>query len=230
MDFRMQLTALALLVGANHACMAQQTQQPGLGKFLPNDATLVDQLSVNFGDKTGIGTVIVYVSGSAPSIATGIVVIQNNAVVFEESDGVTNGAGVSDALRIDKLTARNGKEGVLVILKTSGAGTATQWHIVASVGGRINRLNPEKLREKILHRSGYVDNGYNDVKSKGDLVIESLPGYSPHRARCCPNRPSLEMTFRFVGNSVVPAAVHELPYRVPKSDQHSPPLRLPANR
>jgi len=58
------------------------------------------------------------------------------------------------------------------------------------------------------------------------MVIEDLTGYSRHAARCCANRPSLEMSFKFNGSSIVLDSVKELPYGLPKSGSHGPLLRL----
>jgi hypothetical protein len=138
-------------------------------------------------------------------------------VAFEETDGVINGAGVSAAIDIDKLRASSGKEGVVVVLHNSGAGTATTWHVLASVGNKISRLAPEQSRAKVLKHRGYQDWGYNGVTSKDNFVIESQPGYSQNTARCCPDRPSMEMLFRFTGSSIVLESVKEVPFSPTKS-------------
>ncbi|HWR34247.1 MAG TPA: hypothetical protein VN622_00065 [Clostridia bacterium] len=78
-------------------CQTQQVQQGpsptnvDLSRFLPPNATLVKQLRVDFGDNAGLETVLAYASESGPSIAMGIRVLKNGAVVFEESDAVING-------------------------------------------------------------------------------------------------------------------------------------------
>lgn len=105
----------------------------------------------------------------------------------------------------------------------------TAWHVLASVNHKITSLDPAREKAKVLNARGYVDNGYNGVKSKGDLIIEEQAGYSRHTARCCPDRPSLEVTFKFTGNSLVLDSVKELPYGVPQSGTHGPLLRLSGN-
>jgi hypothetical protein len=159
---------------------------------------------VDFDNNGAIETVLAYASDTEPVITTGVRVLKYHApsgwaVAFEETDGVINGAGVSAAINIDKLRASSGKEGVVVVLHNSGAGTATTWHVLASVGNKISRLAPDQSRAKVLKHRGYQDWGYNGVNSKGDFVIESQPGYSRNTARCCPDGPSIDMMFRFTG-------------------------------
>ncbi len=123
-----------------------------------------------------------------------------------------NGAGVSDAIVIEKVRSSRGAEGLLVVLKNSGAGTATDWHIVAKVGNKFLKLDSSPIRDRALKEKKYPFMGYNGVKSEGEFVIEDLPGYSPGRARCCPDRPTIEVRYRFTGSSVTLDAVKELPF------------------
>ena len=48
-----------------------------------------------------------------------------------------------------------------------------------------------------------------------------------YTARCCPNRPSLKMAFKFTGSSIGTESVEELPYgdNVPNLGPHGPLLR-----
>jgi hypothetical protein len=218
---RVQVAAL-LLVWLGQVCQAQQKlkESPAtnvnLTRFLPPTATLVMQLAVHFGDTTSSEMVLAYGSESRPTVTTGVRVVKDGAIVFEESAGVTNGAGASDAIKIEKVEARNDTEGVIVALKTSGAGTATEWHVLAMVGGKVSRLNPGRARTNILEQRGYQDWGYNDVTSNGEYIIETQPGYSRETARCCPDRPTIKMTFKFTGTSVLLDKVAELPFTATK--------------
>jgi hypothetical protein len=124
---------------------------------------------------------------------------------------MTNGAGASDAINIEKVRSSGGKEGVVVVSKTSGAGTATDWHVLASVKNKILKLDPTETRHKVLKARGYVFMGYNGVTVNGDAVIESLSGYSRGRARCCPDRPSIAIKSRFTGTSIKLESVKKLP-------------------
>src|SRR5579862_6457379 len=153
---RAQVAAL-LLVGLGQVCQAQQKQESpasniDLSRFLPPNATLMTHLAVHFRDKTSLERVLAYVSESGPSVTTGVRVLKDGAVVFEESASVINGAGASDAIKIEKVKARTGTEGLIVTLKSSGAGTATEWHVLAMVGGKISRLNPGRARANILQQ------------------------------------------------------------------------------
>jgi hypothetical protein len=170
------------------------------------------QLSAHFAEKTGPETLLAYASESGPSVTMGIRVIRHGAVVFEESASVINGAGAADAIKIDKIKAHNGTEGVIVAVKSSGAGTATEWHVLTMVGGKISRLDPGRPRASILQKRDYQDWGYNAVTSNGEYIIETQPGYSRETARCCPDRPTIKMTFKFTGTSLLVDKVAELPF------------------
>jgi len=211
--------------------------------FLPPAAVVKQELSIDFEHNAKPEIVLLYnvpdtsraVHGTSPSYYdAGIQILKHSSdagwsVVFQEPfSGLMSGA---DEISIEKLTNIGGKEGILVINYHSGAGTVTTWHVLADVAGKIAVVEPTDIRNRILRRRDYADNGYNGVKPKGDLIIEDLTGYSHHAARCCPNRPSLEMSFRFTGSSIALDSVKELPYGLdayglPKS--HGPLLRLTA--
>jgi len=218
------LIAALLLIGQAQICEAQsksgQEESPAdradLSRFLPSNATLVMQLAVHFAGKGSPEMVLAYASDSDESVTTGVRVVSGGAVSFEESADVTNGAGGRDAIKIIKVKARNGAEGVVVSLKSSGAGTATEWHVLGMVDGKISRLEPGRARANVLKRRGYQDGGYNAVTASGEYIVETLPGYSRATARCCPDRPTLEMTFRFTGTALRLDKVSSLPFSATK--------------
>jgi TonB family protein len=113
------------------------------------------------------------------------------------------------------VSSASGKQGVVDIFYHSGAGTVTTWQMLASIDGHITGLDPAKLRAKALSEREYADNGYNGVKTGGDFIVEKIPGYTPHAARCCLNRPPLELRFRFTGRALVLDSVKEIPYKPP---------------
>jgi hypothetical protein len=113
----------------------------------------------------------------------------------------------SDKLTLRKLRSRAGKEGVLAISSYSGAGTATAWQVVASAGNKLVALDSGRLRTGLLKTRGLIDNGYNSVSEDGDLIVEKMPGYSRRAPRCCPDKPGVEMRFRFTGTSIEPAGI-----------------------
>ena len=80
------------------------------------------------------------------------------------------------------------------------------------VGGKTSRLNSGRARANILQQRGYQDWGYNAVTSNGEYIVETQPGYSRETARCCPDRPTIKMTFKFTGTSVLLDKVSELPF------------------
>jgi hypothetical protein len=151
-------------------------------EFLPKNAKLIKELKVDFENDGAVAVVLAYGSDTVPDVTTGVVVLKYGAnrwaVNFEETDSMINGAGASDAIDIQKVRSSGGKEGVVVVLKASGAGTSTDWHMLVSVKNRILKLDPTETRDKVLKARGYVFGGYNGVTVNGDAVIESLSGYS----------------------------------------------------
>jgi uncharacterized protein DUF4357 len=225
LTFRIAVVAFTILI----AGFPQSVKEPILRKFLPEDATLLKHLRINFDDR-GEQVVMAYASETTPGIDTGVRILQPNAnsrwaIAFEEKVDVINGGGASSAINIERVRASNGMEAVVVILQHSGAGTATEWHVLASINGTITKLDPESQKKKALKARAYEFQGYNGVKAKGDLIVETLAGYTRRQARCCPNRPPLEMSFRFTGRSIDLHAVRELPYERP-SGSRGPLLRV----
>ena len=196
---------------------AASVADPNVTEFLPKNAKLIKELKVDFENDGVVAVVLAYGSDTVPDVTMGVLVLKYGAngwaVNFEEtdSDSMTNGAGASDAIDIQKVTSSGGKEGVVVVSKTSGAGTSTDWHVLASVKNKILKLDRTETRDKVLKARGYVFMGYNGVTVNGDAVIESLPGYSRGRARCCPDRPSLAITSRFTGTSIKLESVKKSP-------------------
>jgi hypothetical protein len=208
---------------------AQDPQQlfasrPGAKAFLPPSAVLIKELTVDFGDGSGTGIALAYAipdQRSPYDFTVGIRVLERKtdpvwAVAYEDTDFVSNGAGASDGFNIEKVSTAEGKEALVVIVKFSGAGTTTDWHLVAFVAGRFRRLDSAPLRGKVLKGHNYEFMGYNGVAAKGDLVTENIPGYSRGQARCCPDRPSIDVIFRFTGDSITLQSVKELPFAPPQ--------------
>jgi hypothetical protein len=186
---------------------------------LPARAVLVKQMQVSFDKASGADSVVLAYTVQSEAdpnrYDAGIRVMQYRpasgwAVSYEENNGVENGGG--DALRTEKIRSASGTEGVVVILEDSGAGTSTTWHVAAVVNGRFSVLDPTPLRDKALKKRGYPFMGYNGVSVNGDLVTEELPGYSKGRARCCPDKPSIDVKTKFTGTSIKLNSVEELPF------------------
>jgi hypothetical protein len=194
---------------------AASVADPNVTEFLPENAKVIKELKVDFENDGVVAVVLAYGSDTVPDVTAGVVVLKYGAngwaVNFEETDSMTNGAGASDAINIEKIRSSGGKEGVVVVLKASGAGTSTDWHMLASVKNKILKLESTGTRDKVLKARGYVFMGYNGVTVDGNAVIESLSGYSSGTAACCPDRPSIAITSRFTGTSIKLESVKKFP-------------------
>jgi Domain of unknown function (DUF4357) len=230
MVFRVSCTCFLVVACFTQTAVAQQNPR-SIRAFVPPAAVVKQQLSLDLENDGIPEAALVYTIPDESDEMyhnAGVQVLKYSpvsgwAVAFEQAEPKMR---TTDQVSIEKLRTQNGKEALVVISYYSGAGTATMWHVLASIEDKITRLDPTRERVKVLNARGYVDNGYNSVKSKGDMVIEDLTGYSRHAARCCANRPSLEMSFKFNGSSIVLDSVKELPYGLPKSGSHGPLLRL----
>ncbi len=213
------------------ACFAQEIALD-VQAFLPEAATLKQQMSLT-GDR-GSAMVLVYSSQDESNNSRhsdGIRILKYDpdsgwAVAYEETHATL---GRHDQVSVERLFADDGPDALLVITVYSGAGTATNWHVLAAIDGTFTKLDPAAERAKALSPREYVDNGYNSVKPVDGRIVETLPGYTRGRARCCPNRPRLEMTFGLTGGSITLSSVKELrhPAAPPVLDQ--PLLRTSAN-
>lgn len=226
-----QVVLTVLVVCAVAHTLAQSGAQPQnappkrsvppseLSAFLPAAAVLLKELPVNFEPEGGRWIVLAYAVPERPPYdfqCTAKVLEYRPdtgwTLAYEQRDLITNGGGPFDALRIEKVTSSGSKEGVVVILKGAGAGTSTYWYVVTRVGGKFVQLESAPIRDKVLRERHYQFGGYNRVSVKGDLVIELIPGYSPGRARCCPDRPSLDIASKFTGSSIQLDSVKTLPF------------------
>lgn len=199
---------------------------PDAKKFLPSKAIFNKELRL---DLEGDGVEEVSFSYAIPlnnenaDFNTGVIILKYTdsngwQIAFEDTDRVSNGGGPEGSVYIEKVKVYSSdgdggltgagtnqidrKEAVLVVLTEAGAGTATRWHLLSSINGKISKLDPSLIRQRVFTDLGYQDLGYNGVKSTGDFVIETQPGYSKDAPRCCPDKPSIEMSFVFTGNSI----------------------------
>jgi TonB family protein len=222
-QYRPMMLRVFLLVFASFAtCLAQSGGSRHLDPqtFVPGGASITKQLSVDFeGDRVPEIVQMYSVPEASGSVyqTVGINVLKFDpqsgwALAYRETETIMPGP---DRIAADVVTSAGGEQGVVVISYHSGAGTATAWHLLASVDSKITKLDPAKMRAKALDEREYEDNGYNGVKTKGDLIIEDLAGYTRHTARCCPNRPALELSFKLTGRTLVLDSVKEVPYERP---------------
>jgi TonB family protein len=231
----MTLRVFLLVFASFVTCLAQSggSRQLLPRAFVPSGASITKQMSVDFeGDRVPEIVQMYSVPDASDSVyhTAGINVLKFNPqsgwmLAYRETETITPGP---DQITTEVVTCTSGKQGVVVISYHSGAGTVTVWHFLASVDRKIAKLDPAKMRAKALEERGYADNGYNGVKTNGDLIIEDLAGYALHTARCCPNRPSLELSFQFTGRALVLDSVKEVPFERPPGGI-GPLLRLHEN-
>ena len=198
------------------ASLPQRTiPSPDAGKFLPANAKLLQRLEVDF-NHTGKHDFVAFSYTFPPDrppyykACVGVIhytTASGWAIAYKETDQM----GPGDNLTIGKVISSGGKEGMVIVYYHSGAGTTTDWKIVAGVNGRLIALDPAPIRAKVLKRRGYVFMGYNRVTVEGDRVIEEIPGYTRGEARCCPNRPSIDMRVRFTGSAIKLDSVSDVP-------------------
>lgn len=194
---------------------------PDAKLFLPASAVLTKEIEVDF-EKDGNPDIVMAYAVAAKRDAhlfdVGVRILKYSpvsgwTVAFEQTHAsVDNGGGPADVITVDEVTSSAGQHGAIVILRTSGAGTATDWYVFSSTEHKISKLDAGPQRAKVLAARGYQDWGYNDVKSNNGLIVETQPGFSRTTARCCPDKPSIEMTFRFTGLSITLESVRDLPF------------------
>ena len=215
--------------------------QSDIGKFLPVKAIFNKELRLDLegdGIEEVAFSYAIPLNKENTDFNTGVKILKQNnlnswQVAFEDTDRVSSGGGSKDLVGIQKvkvefnnddgglsgevgLTRSNAneiyrKEAVLIILTESGAGTATRWHLLASINDKISKLDPSLIRNRVFADLGYQDLGYNGVTLRDDFeIIETQPGYSKNAARCCPDKPSIEISFRFTGHSIELGSIKKL--------------------
>jgi len=215
----------ALLLGALAASprvsTAQQTSEkssalsPDINSFIPQRAQLIKKLSISF-DRSGKPSIAVayWRKLNDYGFAVGVRVLDYRESAWVVSYREIGDVGTpGDPLTIEKVESASGNEGLVVVMTVSGAGTATAWHAVARRGDKIVELNPVPIRDLVLKRRGYEFQGYNNVTVKGDTIFEEIPGYSHGEARCCPDRPTLKMGFKFTGSALRLTSVETMPFK-----------------
>lgn len=204
--------------------LAESQATPGqnvsgeIQKYLPEHATITQQTSVNFGNGIEPGAVaVVYTLPPvyAGSYDLGLRILRRKgasewAVAYQETQDIGPG---QDEVTLQKAKAASGQEGLVVVYYHSGAGTTTDWKLIAAKSGKFVSFNPRPIREKVLKQRRQWFGGYNGVNSDGDIVTETIAGYSEHQARCCPDKPEIAMRIRFTGTAIKLDGVSELPDR-----------------
>jgi len=141
-----------------------QQNPPDLRVFLPAAGVVKQELSLDF-ENDGVGEIALAYTLPDESDdvyhTTMVQVLKYSpisgwAIAFQETESkMTTG----DHIAIERLTSLTGNEGVVVISYHSGAGTATWWHVLASVRNKILQTRPhphknQSPEEKGLHGLG----------------------------------------------------------------------------
>jgi hypothetical protein len=179
---------------------------PDLRMFLPADATLTQQVAIDFGKECNLGGVpgcvaIAYRMRDGEGVR---ILTHNKAGAWKiAEERVEPGEPGQDELTLQKVTAASGAEALVVVVTHSGAGTSTNWYLIAETADRRFIIHsPGTIRERVLKKMGLVFMGYNHVTVKNDSIIETISGYSNRAPACCPDKPAVEVRFAFTGTSI----------------------------
>jgi len=195
-----------LLFFAIAHCVAARPQDSGdkiadLKRFLPEEATLTKQMTVDFANGRDSAFVVIAYQMRDEE---GLRILKPDKtkgwkVAYKEGNP---SEPVQDELILHTVRSRNGKEGLVVVYYHSGAGTTTDWKIIAESNGKFVSQDATPIRDGVLKRRHLIFGGYNGVRVDHDLVIETIAGYSPGVARCCPDQPPVVMRVKFNGTSI----------------------------
>jgi hypothetical protein len=210
------LSALAQVATGQHTSGdAKSALSPNVNSFIPQHAHLIKKLPISFDRSDKPSIALAYATKvNDYGFAVGVRILDYRESGWVVSYKETGDVGTpGDPMTVEKVESAAGKEGLVVISTFSGAGTATAWHIIARRGDKIVELNPVPIRDRILKRRGYEFEGYNGVTVREDTIFEDIPGYSHGQARCCPDRPTLKIEFKFTGSALRPTSVETMPFK-----------------
>lgn len=191
-------------------CVAARPQNPpvksgdeirDLKHFLPEEATVTKQMTVDFANGHEPAFLVIAYQMRDEE---GLRILKPDKtkgwkVVYKEGN---LSEPVQDELILHTVRSTNGKEGLVVVYYHSGAGTTTDWKIIARSNGKFISRIAAPIRDGVLKRRHLIFGGYNGVRVDHDLIIETIAGYSPGVARCCPDQPPVEMRVKFNGTSM----------------------------
>lgn len=203
-------------VAAAQAVQADSQIPTEMERVLPEHANITQQISVDFGngvEPDAIAVVYMLPPVYAESYNVGLRILRHKgrsgwSVAYEETSEINPG---TDNWTLKKVKAKSGQEGIVVAYSYSGAGTSTDWKLIAAVRGKFIGFDPKPIRDRVLKEHHSVFGGYNGVKTAGGIVTEEIAGYSEHRARCCPDKPRIAVHIRFTGMAIKLDSVNELP-------------------
>ena len=183
---------------------------PDAKTFIPSGASFVREFKLDF-ESDGINEIIVVFSTNVTGGVqndTGFVILARQT--NKEWKGVYNqppvrGAGIQ--VSVDSIKASDNTQGLFVLESEAGAGTSADWYIITKA---MKKLDRRPVLDQVLNTKNDVFLGYNGAKVVNNAVVEIVPGYSKSAARCCPDKPALEITYRFTGTSIEFVSVKEL--------------------
>ena len=181
--------------------MGRGTEIPEVRSFLPEEATLTKQMVIDFSNGREPKYVVLAYETREEEGFRILKPGKSKAwkLVYKEAIPVDNGG---DELILHSVKGANGTEGLVVVYYYSGAGTSTDWKVVMEANGKIITREAAPMRDAVLKKRHLVFGGYNGVVVENDLIIETIAGYSLGVARCCPDKPSIEMRVKFTGMSL----------------------------
>jgi len=190
----------------------QQTSitYPAGKTFIPNGAKYIREFRLDF-ENDGIDEiVVVYSTNTTNGVQndTGFIILAHQSnkewkVVYDQLPA--RGAGIQ--ISVDSIKAPDRTQGLFVLESEAGAGTSADWYIITK---QMKKLDRKPVLDQVLNTRGNVFLGYNGAKVMNDVVVETVPGYSKDAARCCPDKPALEISYRFTGTSIEFVSVKEL--------------------
>jgi hypothetical protein len=190
----------------------QQTSitYPAGKTFTPNGAKFIREFRLDF-ENDGIDEiVVVYSTNTTNGVQndTGFIILAHQSnnewkVVYDQLPA----RGVGIQISVDSIKAPDRTQGLFVLESEAGAGTSADWYIITK---QMKKLDRKPVLDQVLNTRGYVFMGYNEVKVMNDVVVETVPGYSKNAARCCPDKPALEISYRFTGTAIEFVSVKEL--------------------
>lgn len=196
--------------GNNNSPQQALIVYPDAKTFIPSGASFIREFKLDF-ENDGIDEVVVVFSTNVTSGVqndTGFVILAHQAnkewkAVYNQSP--VRGAGIQ--VSVDSIKASDNTRGLFILESEAGAGTSADWYIITKT---MKKLDRRPVLDQVLNTKGNVFLGYNGAEVINDVVVETVPGYSMSAARCCPDKPALEITYRFTGTSIEFVSVKEL--------------------
>lgn len=189
---------------AQNALPGSSVPDDRITKLLPEHAIITARVSVTF--ENGIKGSTEAVAFTLPpvyaeSYNAGLRILRQTETaewkLLYEEERTLDPRG--DELSLQKVRADGGAEALVVVDYHSGAGTTTDWKVVVAQKGKLHAIESKPIRDRVLAQRNSTFGGYNGIRVEGDAVIETIPLYSKHAARCCSDRPPVAMRVRFTG-------------------------------